>query len=60
VERTGPPRGDALRATEPLLNIRLFVNRGFSGGVASVFLNAFLLFSAGNASLEWTGPEESR
>jgi EmrB/QacA subfamily drug resistance transporter len=35
----------ALRATEPLLNIRLFVNRGFSGGVASVFLNAFLLFS---------------
>jgi len=23
-------------------------------------LNAFLLFSAGNASLEWTGPEESR
>jgi hypothetical protein len=22
-------------------------------------LNGFLLFSAGNASLEWTGPEET-
>jgi len=35
----------ALRASAPLLDIRLFTNRGVAGGVLAVFLNAFLLFA---------------
>ncbi|MCF2527166.1 DHA2 family efflux MFS transporter permease subunit [Yinghuangia soli] len=35
----------ALRATAPVLDVRLFRSRGFAGGIGAVFLTGILLFS---------------